>query len=471
MRLSWRLCSSSVGLAPQRKAVSLRAVRPALQNAPVTRVQKIVIRATAKHPALQGKLAESFADLYLREDVVSALRNIGVTQPTVTQMLAIPKILRGKNILCAAETGSGKTLAYLSPVVSHLRDEEERFGLVPRMRRPRALVLLPSRDLAAQVLSVAKSLCHTAKFRAVGLIGGVKRKFVRDALQMPVDVVIATPDSLLRYRREERILLTDLRHLVIDEADTLFDESFESAITSILKDVKIRSKKPPLPPAKAEDTQMTIVGATLSTRMLKKIELLIPNIKKVSTKSLHQILPHVKQTFHKLHQHEKSEMLLSIINSSPTDVYMVFCNTVPSCDWTAHYLRANGVELTKLHAGFSSMDRRNLLKEFASGSSRVLVCTDIASRGIDARQVTHVILFDFPNSLADYLHRVGRTGRVGSQDKCRASIFMTHRRDVRMAWKIKEAADKRDAIMNHKVSRQLQRLEQGHSAPHRDRHR
>ena len=171
----------------------------------------------------------------------------------------------------------------------------------------------------------------------------------------------------------------------------------------------------------------------------------LQNLKKVSTKSLHQILPHVKQTFHKLHQQEKAgvrlgnqtqtlppppppliiavitllshwhihfllEKLLEIIHGSSDDVFMVFCNTVPSCDWTAHYLRSNGVELTKLHAGFSSMvrqhidrtkdtslvslpsfpslqDRRNLLKEFASGSTRVLVCTDIASRGIDAKKV------------------------------------------------------------------------------------
>ncbi len=134
----------------------------------------------------------SFSELSLRSDVVAALEGSGVNQPTVIQMLAIPKIARGKNVLIASETGafvtsyscnykpfphlgSGKTLTYLAPLISRLRDEEEGCGLVPRLRRPRALILLPSRDLAAQVLSVAKSLCHTARFRAVGLIGGVKR--------------------------------------------------------------------------------------------------------------------------------------------------------------------------------------------------------------------------------------------------------------------------------------------------------
>lgn len=239
-------------------------------------------------------------------------------------------------------------------------------------------------------------------------------------------------------------------------------------------------------------------------------------------------------------------------------MFIVFCNTVPSCDWTAYYLQSNNVPVVKLHAGFSSQvlpspplppslerlkvsspsllqDRKNLLKKFATGEGcRVLVCTDIASRGIDLTQVgqltsvsypgiystsshrntvyegrpvhmvqltyyivddsslclpsqvTHVVLFDFPNSLADYLHRVGRTGRVGCSRKCRVTSFMTHRRDIRMAWKLKvshlctagglglsvivapflshthqDSADRHIAIMNSRVNRQLQRLEQG----------
>lgn len=279
-------------------------------------------------------------------------------------------------------------------------------------------------------------------------------------MEKPFDVAIATPDSLLRFRREERILLSDVTHLVIDEADTLFDHSFIDATTSIIKAIKIRDKKPPLPPALASDAQLTVVGATLSTKMLQKILALAPNTKTVSSKHLHQILPHIAQRFYRVRQDQKAEQLLLLLRKRPKDIVMVFCNTVPSCDWTARFLRSHDIPVVKLHAGFSSADRKNLLHEFIDGKARVLVCTDIASRGIDTNFVNHVVLFDFPSTIADYLHRTGRTGRVGSRTPhCTASSFMTHRRDVRMALQIRDASERRTAIMNRSVSHKLQQLQ------------
>lgn len=459
MRLNVAHYAPCRALVLYRRASPFAAAEKSIQNRPSRRVENIIIKASSKHPALDVKTPETFKDLRLRDDVVEALKSIGAEKPTVVQMLAIPKILRGRNTLCAAETGSGKTLTYLAPLISRLKDEEEHHGVMARLKRPRALIVLPSRDLAAQVLAVTKSLCHVARCRAVGLIGGVKRKYIKDALETPVDIAVATPESLLRYRVEERIHLSDLSHLVLDEADTLFDSSFEEATTSIVKGIKVRDKKPDPPPALGEDAQVTIVGATLSGKMLKKISSLVPNLKKVSSKGLHQILPHIEQRFVKVRQDEKSAKLLELIREHPADVFIVFCNTVPSCDWTAHHLETNGIPAIKLHAGFSPADRKDLLKNFSSGETRVLLCTDIASRGIDLPKVTHVVLFDFPNTIADYLHRVGRTGRVGSIVRCKATAFMTHRRDIQMAWKIKDAAEKKAAIMNRQVMKQLHAME------------
>lgn len=463
MRLSGGLLAGAVlRRGPKRRTSRLGA--PTFNNR-LSKVETITIKPKAKHPALSSgepvmgqRLVQNFSELSLQGDVVSALDEVGVVKPTVIQMLAIPKILRGKNVICASETGSGKTLAYLAPLISRLKDEEEHLGVLPRLRHPRALIVLPSRDLAAQVLSVTKSLCHQAKFRAVGLIKGVRRKYIREALLKPVDAIIATPNSLLKYRQQERILLTDIEHLVLDEADTLFDRSFKEATMSIIRAIKIRSTKPPPPPSKGEGAQVTVVGATLNDDVINTMEKLIPNIRKVSSKHLHQVLPHVEQRFVKVRQDEKAESLISVIRSNPKDVFMVFCNTIQSCDWTARYLKSHDVTVVKLHGGFSALNRKDILKEFQQGDTKVLVCTDIASRGIHSSHVNHIVLFDFPLNLPDYLHRVGRTGRVGSKvSRPRVTAFMSHRRDVLMALKIKDSATKQEAILEKKVVRAMQR--------------
>lgn len=154
-------------------------------------------------------------------------------------MLTAPEILSGNHVLCGAETGSGKTLAYLAPVMQQLKDEEETVGTMARVNRPRAIILCPSRELASQVLGVAKSLCHGVRLRIAGIIGGKKRRIVQESLHSPVDVAVATLNTFLRYLRRGKISLTDLTHLVIDEADTMFDESFIQDLKGVLNNVKV----------------------------------------------------------------------------------------------------------------------------------------------------------------------------------------------------------------------------------------
>jgi superfamily II DNA/RNA helicase len=352
-------------------------------------VQTIVIKASSKHPALQKTASQTFSDLHLREDVVDALNSVGLCRPTVTQMLTIPHILKGRNVLCAAETGSGKTIAYLAPLISQLRREEAEEGVVPRLRRPRALIVLPSRALASQVLAVAKSLCHVARFRAVGFIRGGNNRNIRNSLVNPVDVAITTPDALLKFRREKQIHLTDLRYLVVDEADTMFDRSFQAATTSIIQTVKDFTTRPTgshlvshSSPSRHKGAQVITVAATLSTQMMRTVESLVSNVKVVTTKSLHRILPHIEQRFYKVAQAEKADKLLTIVRDHPSDVFMIFCNTVSSCDWATHFLQSNGIPVTTLHAGFRASRRKDLMQPFCDGETRVLVCTDLASRGI-----------------------------------------------------------------------------------------
>ncbi|KAJ7352985.1 hypothetical protein OS493_032924 [Desmophyllum pertusum] len=142
----------------------------------------------------------SFSELGLREDVLKALYNLKVTTPTVIQMVTIPRILKREHVLCAAQTGTGKTLAYLAPLVHHLREDERTHGIITRPKRPRACIVVPGRELGVQVLDVAKEMCHHARFRAVGIIGGRKRKFMKEDLRSPADLIIGTPGTLLQFR-------------------------------------------------------------------------------------------------------------------------------------------------------------------------------------------------------------------------------------------------------------------------------
>ncbi|XP_062502583.1 uncharacterized protein LOC134179663, partial [Corticium candelabrum] len=422
-----------------------------------------VIRRVSANPSISGELRStdkahaSFSDLQLNNDVVDALRAINVIKPTVIQMLSIPKILRGRNVIVSAETGSGKTLAYLAPLISSLRDDEVHRGFVSRIKRPRAVILVPSRELAIQVLAVAKSLCHHARFRPVGLFGGFKKRLLNESLQTPCDVVVGTPDMVRRLQAKESIYMTDVSHVVIDEVDTMWADDFRPSILHILSLLKVRDEKPPLPLCLDEGTQVTLVGSLLPSRVESQIEETIPKLKKAKSKSLHTLMPHVEHWFVRVRPEDKAERLLDIIRHRPRDVVMVFCNTVSSCDWVAAYLAENAIFPIKLHGSVSSLERSERLRLYREGRSKVLVCTDVASRGIDTKFVNHVILFDFCLNVADYVHRSGRVGRVGGLEGCRVTSLVCRKREYALVQNFKESAEMNEALSLTETTRQARR--------------
>ncbi|EDO32254.1 predicted protein, partial [Nematostella vectensis] len=347
----------------------------------------------------------SFAGLGLRDDVLKALDALNIHQPTVIQMVTIPKIIHRHHVICAAQTGSGKTLAYLAPLVHRLREDEERHGILARLKRPRACIVVPARELATQILKTAKSLCHHARFRSVGLIGGRKQKWMRDDLESPVDLLVATPGTLLKYRQKDRLFFSDLTHLVIDEADTMFDASFKSLTMEILHTINVSQLQ-------------LIYNFTVyqSLQRLSCIEASEKTVKHLETCSsgLHRVLPHVRHKFIKLNQHEKAERIVELLkkDSKSPGQTIVFCNSASSCDWLARHLEQHNLSLIRLHGNIPPKIRCERFEKFQNKTADILVCTDIASRGLDTSDVSHVINFDFPNSMVDYIHRVGRTGRV-----------------------------------------------------------
>ncbi|XP_048585923.1 DEAD-box ATP-dependent RNA helicase 39 isoform X1 [Nematostella vectensis] len=444
---------------PNRRTANKHGAKPmASSNLPEATVSKgekeVTIEAVGQNPAFTPdsdmafrQRVYSFAGLGLRDDVLKALDALNIHQPTVIQMVTIPKIIHRHHVICAAQTGSGKTLAYLAPLVHRLREDEERHGILARLKRPRACIVVPARELATQILKTAKSLCHHARFRSVGLIGGRKQKWMRDDLESPVDLLVATPGTLLKYRQKDRLFFSDLTHLVIDEADTMFDASFKSLTMEILHTIKIRECQAPPPDQLPIDAQVTIAGATLPQELIANtLKDLLPHLETCSS-GLHRVLPHVRHKFIKLNQHEKAERIVELLkkDSKSPGQTIVFCNSASSCDWLARHLEQHNLSLIRLHGNIPPKIRCERFEKFQNKTADILVCTDIASRGLDTSDVSHVINFDFPNSMVDYIHRVGRTGRVSHvtpQVTSRATSFISHNRDARMSRAIQHASQK-----------------------------
>ncbi|EDV29844.1 uncharacterized protein TRIADDRAFT_52679 [Trichoplax adhaerens] len=424
-----------------------RRFRRPRQNRILDRPSKTTIKKKKEEPrAITDSGTSSFSRLFLRDDVIDSLANINITTPTAIQSLAIPKIAAGKNVLCASETGSGKTIAYLAPLIHRIKEEEEKCGLITRLNRPRACIVVPSRELAQQTLKVAKSLCHVSKYRVVGVIGGKKQKLLEKALETPTDVVVATPGMLIKYHRYNQIFFSDLTHLVLDEADTLFDESFYERSLEILEKIKIRGGKPMSLDTLQKDAQVTVVGATLPKRVEAILNPVIPNLKKVTTKGFHKLLPHIQQDILKLKQTSKAGTLLKLLKERRHGSTIIFCNTVDSCNWLGHYLAKVDLPLLRLHGGMPPEERLIRYDKFQRGEYNILIATDIASRGLDTKNVECVINFDFPISVADYIHRAGRTGRVGSKCTGRVISLVSSRKELSLTKLLEEAAARNTVI-------------------------
>ncbi|KAI9320781.1 P-loop containing nucleoside triphosphate hydrolase protein [Dichotomocladium elegans] len=339
----------------------------------------------------------------------------------------------------AAETGSGKTLAYLLPIIDSLKREEGHGGhsQLRRLDRPRAIVLVPTRELVTQVVQTSKTLAHVAKFRAIGLDSKVHRRRLVEQLELPVDILVTTPTSLWKHVQDGTLSLTDVKYLVTDEADSLFDAGWGDEVNKIMDKAKKISKK---------DVKFVIVSATLPRSVHRMLDGLFGNdLVKITTPSLHRALPNLKQSFVDLSRFNGNRQLalLEVLKKNIKDEKtLVFCNTRKSAELLQAWLETKDLPVLALH---KDADRKETLALFAAPnngdgatgpSQNVLISTDIASRGIDTTFVDHVILYDFPASVVDYLHRVGRTARAGRTGKATSLIG---RKDRMMADRIQRA--------------------------------
>lgn len=369
----------------------------------------------------------TFEDLKLSTATVQAVRQEILdadARPTEIQALTIPAVMDTMQpVLCAAETGSGKTLAYLLPVIEKLKKDENKKER--KLDRPRAVILVPTRELVAQVRTVCKALSHTAKFRAVAMPTTVTQRWIDRELTSPIDILIATPSRLLTSVKHKTISLAALDYLVVDEADSLFDGGWGDDVRRILKKCQ---------------KQTIVVSATLPRSVSRALDELFTNMLKITTPSLHRSLPNLKQSFVDLQPYSgnRQQALLQVLKKNIKDTKtLVFCNTVNAAELLHDWMVKNAPQLGA-RLLYKDADRAKILEEFGAKGSGVdvLISTDIASRGIDTTFVEHVVCYDFPKSAVDYLHRVGRTARAGRTGKATALVG---RKDRMMADRIRRS--------------------------------
>uniref|UniRef100_A0A1A7X130 ATP-dependent RNA helicase n=1 Tax=Iconisemion striatum TaxID=60296 RepID=A0A1A7X130_9TELE len=396
--------------------------------------------------------AVTFHNLRICNKLVETLDVVGIIHPTTVQLQTIPKVMRGHNILCAAETGSGKTLSYLLPVVQQLQAEKQLDMNTESTNKIGAVVLVPSRELAEQVAAVSMTLCGPLGLSTRTIGGGRGVGHIKMVLKSdPPDVLVSTPGALVKALRRNYLDLSELSFLVVDEADTMFDPSFSEMLENILMHVNIASY-PKETRGFGHKAQLLMMGATFPGdvgEVLSKVTDL-GKIVTVKSKMLHFLMPHVKQTFLKVKGSDKIlelyQALKKLQHDHNTGAALVFCNKSATVNWLGYSLEEMGVQHARLQGEMPAVVRAGIFHSFQKDTGNVLVCTDIASRGLDTSRVRLVVNYDFPESHTDYIHRAGRVGRAGGVEDGEVLSFVTHPWDVELVQSIETSARRRMSL-------------------------
>ncbi len=332
-----------------------------------------------------------FSSLKLHPSLLKSVKEMGFARPTPIQLDAIPPALEGRDVLACAMTGSGKTAAFLLPLIHRMIE-------TPR-GRTRALVLTPTRELAAQILEDLRDLAVHTPITGAAVIGGVGMGPQEHAFRAGLDVIIATPGRLMDHMRQSYANLQHLEYLVLDEADRMLDMGFLPEIRRILK--ALPTKRQTL----LFSATMPPPIVTLTHEMLKD-----PVRLQIERKSAPAI--GITQAVYPVTQELKSHLLLKLLQNGEMDDALVFTRTKHRANRLWEFLVRNKISAERIHGNRSQPQRTAALAGFKNGTIRVLVATDIAARGIDVQELGHVVNFDVPLVPADYIHRVGRTARA-----------------------------------------------------------
>jgi len=351
----------------------------------------------------------SFASLGLSEDIVRAVTERGYTEPTPIQSQAIPAVLSGGDLLAGAQTGTGKTAGFTLPILHRLsaKSTTPAAGRAPI----RALILTPTRELAAQVEESVREYGKYLKLNSLVMFGGVSINPQIAKLRGRVDILVATPGRLLDHMGQGTVDLSKVEILVLDEADRMLDMGFIRDIRKIL--AKLPNKR-----------QNLLFSATFSDEIKTLADSLLDNPALIEVARRNATAELISQKIYLVDREKKRDMLAHLIKEHNWFQVLVFTRTKHGANRLAEQLDKSGIPALAIHGNKSQGARTKALKEFKDGTLQVLVATDIAARGIDISELPHVVNYELPNVPEDYVHRIGRTGRAGSEGEATSLVCM-----------------------------------------------
>jgi ATP-dependent RNA helicase RhlE len=340
----------------------------------------------------QPEQSITFEELGLAPEILEAVRDAGYERPTPIQAEAIPLALKGRDLIGLAQTGTGKTAAFTLPILDRL---------IGGPRRTRALVLTPTRELAMQVDESVRKYANSAEIDVAAVFGGVPLDPQEKKLRKGVDIVVATPGRLIDHLDRQNVVFDDLEILVLDEADRMLDMGFAPQINKIVAQIPTYRQtllfSATMPPE---------VEALARKYLRKPIVIQIGRRSAASSLVTHAVYPVPRE--------RKGALLVELLRDVKSETVLVFTRTKHGADKVVRDLERAGIKATAMHADKTQAQRTKALEQFKSGAINVLVATDIAQRGLDISGITHVINYDVPQQPEDYVHRIGRTGRVAA---------------------------------------------------------
>ena len=353
-------------------------------------------------------MEQSFSELGLEEEYLQAVEKLGYTQPTPIQVETIPLMLSGRDVLAQSQTGTGKTAAFMLPILQRLGRGHGT---------PRALVLAPTRELAKQVSDATEGFARVSGSKVLAVYGGQSYEIQIRGLNRGVDILVGTPGRLLDFIRQGRLDLSQVEMLVLDEADEMLEMGFIDDVETILQELP-------------ETRQMSLFSATLPAQIQKLAAKYLNDPVKVSINPKQVTVAETEQRFFRVREETKLSALICLLETDEVSSALIFVRTKARAQDLADELMRRGFSADSLHGDLNQSRRELVLNRFRKGSVTLLVATDVAARGLDINDVSHVFNYDMPQDAEDYVHRIGRTGRAGK--KGIAITLLTPRERSRM---------------------------------------
>mmetsp|Transcript_77067 Transcript_77067/g.160393 ORF Transcript_77067/g.160393 Transcript_77067/m.160393 type:complete len:613 (+) Transcript_77067:193-2031(+) len=364
----------------------------------------------AKSIAAIGSFEELWDRFELPDFLWYNVERCGYKKPTPVQRYSIPVALSGRDAMCCAQTGSGKTCAFLLPILSSI-DEQEATGAlgveVGAPAAPKAIVLAPTRELCSQIHLEARKLTFQSLVRASEVYGGVEARPQLQELARGSDIVTATPGRLIDFIDREVMTMSAVGFLVLDEADRMLDMGFMPQIVEIVQKRDM--------PSSAEGRMTLMFSATFPKEIQRLAQSFMRNYVWIGVGRVGAATESVEQAFLVTTNSAKPSQLEKVLNENPNDTTLIFVAMKRTAAWLEHHLRSHGYKAVAIHGDMEQRERELSLHKFRSGESTFLVATDVAARGLDIPKVSHVINYDLPGNIEDYVHRIGRTGRIGNR--------------------------------------------------------